>query len=205
MKSLKGLKFARLTIIEQCGVNKWRNSLWNCKCECGNEITVSGGNLTKGNTKSCGCLQVEKRLTNRLTHGMTDTRFYNIFSLILSRCNNKKSHAFKNYGKRGIKCGWNSFEEFKSDMYSSYVEHVKKYGVKNTQIDRKDNNGSYTKINCRWATLLQQGRNKRNNVLIKFNGKSFCMSEWEQILGLRKGLVWQRLNQNWSIEKALTT
>ena len=33
--------------------------IWHCKCECGNEVDVKAGNLTSGNTKSCGCLNVK--------------------------------------------------------------------------------------------------------------------------------------------------
>ena len=33
------------------------NYMWLCRCDCGNEIVVLSGNLLKGNTKSCGCIQ----------------------------------------------------------------------------------------------------------------------------------------------------
>ena len=29
---------------------------WKCRCSCGNEVTVSTGNLKSGNTSSCGCI-----------------------------------------------------------------------------------------------------------------------------------------------------
>lgn len=55
-KDLTDLKFGRLTVIERAGKNKYGNVCWRCRCDCGNFCTVAGGNLTKGNTKSCGCL-----------------------------------------------------------------------------------------------------------------------------------------------------
>jgi hypothetical protein len=56
--SLVGEKFARLTVLELDYV-KSRRRYWRCKCECGNVVTVSEGNLKHGITKSCGCIKKE--------------------------------------------------------------------------------------------------------------------------------------------------
>lgn len=60
---LTGKKFGRLTVIHR-EENKIRPSgqsatTWLCRCDCGNTIIVTGCDLKKGNTKSCGCLQNE--------------------------------------------------------------------------------------------------------------------------------------------------
>mgnify|MGYP001605568036 FL=1 len=80
--------------------------------------------------------------------------------LMKARCNNPKNHKYPIYGARGIKCLWNKFEDFRDDMYESYLEHVKEFG-KNTSIDRIDVNGHYCKENCRWATAKEQSINVR--------------------------------------------
>lgn len=54
VKSLIGVPCGRLMPIERLEGNKYR-----CKCECGNETIVDGGNLRTKNTRSCGCLQKE--------------------------------------------------------------------------------------------------------------------------------------------------
>lgn len=51
-----GQRFGRLTVIQRHGINKYGNVTWECKCDCGNVIIVSGKSLRSGNTKSCGCL-----------------------------------------------------------------------------------------------------------------------------------------------------
>ena len=62
---LTGRKFGRLTVIKRAedyiSPNGSKAPQWLCECECGNEIIVVGGRLTKKNgTKSCGCLQKER-------------------------------------------------------------------------------------------------------------------------------------------------
>lgn len=54
---LTGQKFNMLTVIKLDHVGKRSTSYWLCKCDCGNEAVVNGGNLRSGATKSCGCLK----------------------------------------------------------------------------------------------------------------------------------------------------
>lgn len=65
-KDLVGQKFGKLTVVERVGSKvsypspkskRKRPSfsvLWSCKCDCGNEKTITSNNLQ--NTESCGCL-----------------------------------------------------------------------------------------------------------------------------------------------------
>lgn len=58
-----GHKYGRLTVLNRTSRrNKSGNVKWECICECGNKIAVDRYSITSGNTKSCGCLRLEKTL-----------------------------------------------------------------------------------------------------------------------------------------------
>ena len=193
-----GQRFNRLKVIKFVGKNHIGHYLWQCICDCGNSTIARGASLKCGYKKSCGCLNKP--------HGFSKSKFWYVYIGMKERCENFKSTSYERYGGRGIKCLWNSFEEFRDDMYLSYQEHLKQFGKLNTTIDRIDNHGHYSKENCRWATNKEQGRNKRNNILLTFNNETKCLSEWAEILGIKYSVLWDRITiSKWSAEKALTT
>lgn len=54
-KNLIGKKFGRLTVISRAE-NNGKKVMWNCRCDCGNEVIVWSSDLCTGAKKSCGCL-----------------------------------------------------------------------------------------------------------------------------------------------------
>ena len=75
IRDLTGQVFGKLTVVNLAGNNKCGNRTWLCKCECGNEKTVAGSNLTSGNTKSCGCTKTIKDLTGQTFGKLTVVNF----------------------------------------------------------------------------------------------------------------------------------
>jgi hypothetical protein len=71
-------------------------------------------------------------------------------------------------------------------------------------IERKNNDGNYEPLNCKWAMRREQSRNKRNNRLLSFNGEVMCLTDWAARLGMDQGSLRERL-ESWPVEKALST
>ena len=160
---LTGQRFGRLLVLERSD-HKTYQLYWICECSCDKRtvLDVGGRYLREGKTQSCGCLQREwakkKQLLNHKTHGKTGTPEWNAWEAMRIRCKYPTTNGYTNYGGRGITIckRWDNFENFLVDM-----------GTKPTPahtLDRIDVNGNYEPSNCRWATVLEQNRNKRKKV-----------------------------------------
>ena len=56
---LTGQRFDRLIAIHPTQNRSSNSIMWLCRCDCGNKVEVSAGNLQSKGTRSCGCLQKE--------------------------------------------------------------------------------------------------------------------------------------------------
>ncbi len=192
---LSGRRFGRLVVIEKLGPDKHGDIKWACKCDCGNETVVLGGNLRRNHTTSCGC--VYKEVIS--THGGSNTRLYHIWTLMKRRCYSPTDNRYERYGGWGITVckEWrDSFAHFRNwAMENGYQEKL--------TIDRKDGNGNYTPENCRWATPKEQQNNLSTNRLITYQGETLTIPQWAEKIGVHTGTLRTRLRRNWSIERAL--
>lgn len=83
---LTGKRFGRLTVVCRTE-NKGGRTNWHCNCDCGNEKDVLGINLTRGFTKSCGCLHKETtaKMGKRHFEDLSGKKFGMLSVLELSR------------------------------------------------------------------------------------------------------------------------
>ena len=205
IKDLTGKRFGRLIVLER-HVNAQktnREAKWMCKCDCGNNVTVAGYSLRSGRTKSCGCYQKERASESNTTHGQSKSKLYYVWNNMLQRCYNPKHIDYELYGQRGIQVceDWHTFENF----YSWALKAGYSSDRHNTcTIDRLDNNAGYAPNNCRLATGTQQARNRRNTLLVEYNGVVKPLKSWCEELKIPYITTWRRIKVlNWSVKDAL--
>lgn len=161
---------------------------------------VSGQELARGDSFSCGCFRnklAAKQLVNRnTTHGKTKTPEYNAWKHMKEHCSNS---GYKYYSDMGVAmCDrWlNSFENFLADMGERPSEKH--------SIDRwPDRYGNYEPSNCRWATPEEQVNNRRTTLFLTYRGHTLSLSRWATMLGLSRKTLESRIRAGWSLERAL--
>ena len=201
--NLKGMRFGRLTVQERAASDS-QGTRWRCSCDCGGTTVVGGSVLTRGTTKSCGCLRKDVMRDlgkSSRTHGHGKnggSQTHRSWRNMVKRCTDPSDRAWKRYGGRGIKVcpSWaNSFEAFLADLGAA---------PKGMTIERRDNDGDYAPENCFWASRKRQANNRSSNIRATINGETLTVAEWAARLHLRPGLVYTRLRRGWPIEQALT-
>lgn len=192
-KNFIGSRYGRLLVLANAPeIHKYNQRLF-CACDCGTMKVFEALSLVAGTSKSCGCLKAELS-KQPLTHGLTYSYEYAIWTGMKNRCKRRKGYADK-----GVKvCDrWeSSFENFLADMgFAPTPEH---------SIDRIDNSLGYWPSNCRWANDFEQAQNKSSNRHLAFNGEILPMSEMARRHGLQPCTLWARLKSGKSVEEALT-
>ena len=185
---------------DRCG-----NVRWICQCDCGNTTRVPSGHLKSGHTKSCGCLVRDLGAIKNRTHGESKTRLYAVWKSIRQRCNDASCARYADYGGRGIKmCSeWDDYTKFRDWAYQHGYDDKAPYGE--LTIDRMDANGNYEPNNCRFISLKEQNKNKRDLRHINYNGENHILSEWAELLGVEYATLYNRIfTYGWHVERAFT-
>lgn len=119
---------------------------------------------------------------------------YICWSNMKSRCNNPNRKDYRNYGGRGIRVckRWDESANFHKDMGDV---------PKGMTLERKNNNGPYSKGNCRWVSKAAQSYNRRGNIFITRGNVTMCVRLWERKLGFTRNLIRHRMKLGWVGER----
>jgi hypothetical protein len=119
---------------------------------------------------------------------------------MIARTTSPDHPRYSDYGGRGVGVceRWKTFQGFAEDMRATFSPEL--------TLERVDNDRGYEPANCRWATAIEQARNKRSSHFVTFRGHTKTIAEWSELLGLNYDTVRGRLRkQGWPVERALTT
>ena len=217
-KDISGIKIGRLTVVENCDYISKNGKICKgvkCRCDCGNIKIVRRSDFLSGKSKSCGCLIREFNLKRECKNNLKNVaslssefnvpkvnieKLFNIYKSMKNRCYKKDDVSYKNYGERGI------------DICDEWLESrdcFVKWAIENNfepglSIDRIDNNKGYSPDNCKFSDRHEQAINKRNTILVLFNGKymPICDMSKETGMSYEKIRCKVRSNKIFSIRKS---
>ena len=108
---------------------------------------------------------------------------YTTWQKLKDKCQNPRNADYKYYGGRGIVFdpSWVEFDAFIADMGNKPAPEY--------TLDRRDNNGPYSRDNCRWATRQTQARNR--NFIKRYRG--LTVWEWAEVLDIKPASFHVRL------------
>lgn len=133
-------------------------------------------------------------------HGMKGSRLYSIYHNMKTRCYNKNSLSFHNYGGRGVKV----CEEWLNNFISFYMWSIDNGYDNYLTLDRINNDGNYEPNNCRWVTVRKQSLNRRDNHYVTINKTTKTLIEWCEYYNINYRTVQDRIRRGWNEYDALT-
>ena len=182
--NLRGQVFGLLTVIRILPYRHKSKRMWLCKCSCGSDpIAVRHDYLLHTNNPKTHCGCSNKGLPTLYP------REYHIWNSMLRRCFNPAFDGYPQYGGRGITVceRWQGLEKDGGDGFANFFADMGRRPSPKHSLDRREANGNYEKDNCRWATLQEQARNKRNSVYLPHpqTGATVPAAEVAEFLGIR--------------------
>jgi len=185
---MAGNKYSSITAIRPSGACASGDIRWIFSCDCGVEFEANGYYARIGKIKTCPSCSKERVRRSTIKHGLSESIEFSTWTDIQTRCYNKRSASYNNYGGRGITvCNkWRA-------SFSSFLRDMGRRPSKHHSIDRINNNGNYEPDNCRWATRIEQANNRRTNRTVKIDGNKKSIMEIASNAGLPYATVWQRI------------
>lgn len=185
-----GHVFGKLTAVKYVGEPSRGYYAWECVCECGNRHTVQTSHLIAGSITSCGC-------NVRTRRGASLHPLFKTWSNMVRRCTDPSDPAYPNYGGRGVKVSddWMDPAKFISDMSPR---------PRGLTLERVDNDGPYSKENCKWADRIEQANNKRNVKVLILEGVARTLPEWSRHVGMPVETLRSRIAAGLDIRLALS-
>ena len=128
-----------------------------------------------------------------MKQGKSYLRIYSIWRSMIGRCCIPSNSSYERYGARGIKvCDeWkDDFDAFRKWAYENGYDENALRGE--CTIDRIDNDGNYCPENCRFVSIKTQNLNKRNVIIVSYNGQTKPLISFADEFGIDRRVVKHR-------------
>lgn len=160
-----GERYGKLTVVKEymtTMADGKRKRVSECKCDCGNLITVRTGNLKSGNTKSCGCSKQD------LTKDMIGKRF-GMLTVV--------SEGIHNNGVT-----WNCICDCGRTVKNVRGQYLRNGHTKSCghhHISHKYNNGDYNNCYHVWWGMIQRCENTNSISYKRYGARGITVcDEW---------------------------
>jgi len=155
--------FGKLKVIKEEGKDKWGKITYTCRCECGNEKTVLGRQLTLGRAQSCGCLQKERASKANTKHDLRGTRIYRAWRTVRDK---ESTGLFVESSWKDIKAFIKDVGDMPSDKHMiSRRDLAVGFTKDNTFWDitfKKINYDQFIGNKYGWLTVISKGENNKH-------------------------------------------
>ena len=171
---------------------------YKCSCTCGATLIALQNGLRSGSLR-CKCEHYPKRKdTLHIGCDRQDTR-YNVWAMMVQRCNNPAHTSYQTYGGAGIVV-CDLWLEPRGQGFMNFCEDMGERPL-NYKLDRKDNSKGYYKENCRWVSdlvsVLNRGLGKNNTSGCKGVIWHNECSKWQAQLGFNYKSINLGLYEDW--------
>ena len=143
-------------------------------------------------------------------HGHTRSRngkwssLYIRFMNMKARCLRPSDPDYVRYGAQGITvCSrWLHGEEGVTG-FECFLKDMGEPPFKGATLDRINSEKGYSPENCRWASIKEQGNNRRTNRWVEIKGVRKTVQQWADISGIGPKTIIYRLNRGIDPETAV--
>lgn len=199
-----GKKYGLITILEYRGLKNSRKIIVG-RCECGNEKEYVLTNLTRGTTKSCGCLGKKRCAENFTTHNLSRHPLYKIWRGMKRRCADKNNPY---YGGRGVYICTQWLNNFKSFYNWCIAEGwVDGLSVDKDIIPKKLGIPAivYSPEMCCIVSHKENCDSKSNGRNYIIDNVQYTLLELSKKYNIKYKALFARLQLGWDIYKAIHT